>query len=86
VVIGELENSLVKFAVLDIRMSENSKLLRKVLRQQDIVEFGLWRSSIFDELIYEWRVSAVRIDDTGRSLPMETSNWKTSNEHILKIA
>jgi len=86
VVTGELKNSLVKFAVLDIRMSENSKLLRKVLRQQDIVEFALWRRSVFDELIYEWRVSAVRVDNTGRNLPMETSHWKTSNEHILKIA
>ncbi len=82
----ELGNNTVRFAVLDIRVSGNSRLSRHVLRQQDVVEIALWRSSVFDELNYEWRACAVRNDETGRSLPMETGDWKNGSEPNLKIA
>ncbi|MGH8564660.1 MAG: hypothetical protein ACREXW_11480 [Gammaproteobacteria bacterium] len=76
----------IVFALVELRAAGSDHVRSQVLRPGETAEFAVWRSDIFQPLAFDWRVSAVRRDAGGRTLPIETSPWELGGQRELEIA
>ena len=85
-VVARLGTEGIVFAIVEVRAAGSDDVRSKVLRPGDAAEFAVWRTDIFQPLAFDWRVSAVRRDAGGRTLPIETGPWEHGTGRELKIA
>ena len=71
-VVVRLTSERIIFAVVELRPAGSDQARSQVLRPGETAEFAVWRADIFQPLAFDWRVSAVRRDAGGRTLPIET--------------
>ena len=85
-VVARLVGERIVFAVVELRPVGSDQVRSQVLRPGELVEFAVWRADIFQPLAFDWRVSAVRRDADGGTLPIETGAWARAAERELEIA
>ena len=85
-VVARLASERIAFALVEVRSAGTEDVQSKVLRPGGAAEFAVWRPDIFRPLAFDWRVSAVRRDAEGRTLPIETGPWEQGTGRELHIA
>jgi hypothetical protein len=81
-----ITGELVRFAVLEIRVAENTYTAKRVLRPGDDINVPVWRRSVFKPLSFEWRVAAIRDDGAGHTLPISQGDWRQTDQETLQIS
>ena len=85
-VVVRLASERIVFCVVELRPAGSDQVRSQVLRPGETSEFAVWRPDIFRPLAFDWRVSAVRRDAGGRTLPIETGPWQHGADRQLEIA